>query len=81
MATSWVEKSGISEFVTKRIRLFVTNNHRDYPGEWVWTCPELNVKANILVSGGKTPSTLDEAQRWATSFAKQRLNAMLKDLS
>lgn len=80
MASSWVKNKSGWEISGKFIRVFVTDQHRDDPGTWVYSCPELDIRARPLNSRGKVPEDAEEAKVWAKSFVAQKLKAMLAEL-
>lgn len=66
------------ELNTKKTSITLTNNHRDYKGEWVIICYQLGrfpVKLKI-----SKDATLEQAQNFALSYVKSELSAVLESL-
>lgn len=66
------------EIQTGNIRIYITNAHRYYPNEWVYSCHELKVDAKQL----QLPSTAtpEQAQKRAVAWVKARLQKMIDSL-
>jgi len=80
MATSWTQSKSGWDLGGKSIRIFVTNQHREDPGTWVYSCPELDIRARPLISRGQAPADAEEAKTWAKSFVAAKLKAMLAEV-
>lgn len=63
---------------TGKVRITVMNSHRDDPGEWVFTCHEIGVKAKRI--GCKQTDPAITARHAALDFVRKQLKAMLESL-
>lgn len=65
------------ELSTQKTSITLTNNHRDYKGEWVIICYELGRFPVIKIP---KDATLEQAQNFALSYVKSELSAILESL-
>lgn len=74
----WVEVTpGQYSITTMNILLTVMNSHRDSPGKWVYSCPELDLWAMSIPRA----TDAESAKQLALKAVRSRLERMLRDLS
>lgn len=67
------------QYKNNYLRIFITNNHRDYPGKWVMNCHSLGIDTKPF--GFVETMSVDAAQRVALSIARQLAMDIAESLS
>lgn len=66
--TAWSIEAGT-------LKIYLTNNHRMYPGDWIMHCYELNIKEKLI--GEVDYMDLEEAKAKALDAVEKKISSFM----